>query len=107
MPQPKNNYYAHGKLLLSGEYFILDGAWGVALPTHPGQHLSVTATDTNHLEWKSLDADGTPWLEATFDLESLRFMAGTDAQIGENWNKSYEKFVIYLLVFYRSPMATR
>jgi mevalonate kinase len=82
MPQPKNNYYAHGKLLLSGEYFILDGAWGVALPTHPGQHLSVTPTDNSHLEWKSLDADGTPWLEATFDLESLRFMAGTDAQIG-------------------------
>jgi ATP-dependent Clp endopeptidase proteolytic subunit ClpP len=34
-------YHANGKLLLTGEYFILDGAVGLALPTKFGQSLSV------------------------------------------------------------------
>jgi mevalonate kinase len=34
-------YHANGKLLLTGEYFILDGAVGLALPTKFGQTLTV------------------------------------------------------------------
>ena len=30
-------YHANGKLLLTGEYFILDGAVGLALPTKFGR----------------------------------------------------------------------
>ena len=38
-------YYSNGKLLLSGEYLILDGATGVALPTSLGQEMLVSAND--------------------------------------------------------------
>ena len=34
-------FYSNGKLLLSGEYLILDGATGLALPTSLGQELFV------------------------------------------------------------------
>jgi hypothetical protein len=35
-------FYASGKLLLSSEYFILDGAQGLAIPTVYGQRMEVT-----------------------------------------------------------------
>ena len=62
-------YYSHGKLLLSGEYAILDGALGLALPTRLGQSMSVEKKAGNELHWKSLDERGETWFEATFTLE--------------------------------------
>jgi len=63
-------YYGHGKLLLTGEYFILDGAHSVALPTNLGQTLSVKYERSKNpmLKWKSFDSTGKCWFEATYDL---------------------------------------
>jgi hypothetical protein len=33
------HFYGHGKLLLTSEYFVLDGAMALAIPTVFGQHL--------------------------------------------------------------------
>ena len=38
-------FYSNGKLLLSGEYLILDGATGIALPTTFGQEMCVKKLD--------------------------------------------------------------
>jgi len=35
------SFYGNGKLLLSAEYFVLDGAVALALPTKLGQSLHV------------------------------------------------------------------
>lgn len=59
-------FYSHGKLLLSGEYLVLDGALALAVPTRPGQWLRVRDSKTPGLTWKSLLPDGTPWFEAYF-----------------------------------------
>jgi mevalonate kinase len=63
-------YYGHGKLLLTGEYFILDGAKSVALPTNLGQTLSVKYRRSNDpkLYWKSYDSTGKCWFEASYEL---------------------------------------
>jgi mevalonate kinase len=63
-------YYGHGKLLLTGEYFILDGAKSIALPTNLGQTLSVKYRRSNEpkLYWKSYDSTGKCWFEASYDL---------------------------------------
>jgi mevalonate kinase len=63
-------YYGHGKLLLTGEYFILDGAHSVALPTNLGQTLSVKYNRSSDpkLYWKSFDSTGKCWFEASYDL---------------------------------------
>ncbi|MBL4664040.1 MAG: GHMP kinase [Flavobacteriaceae bacterium] len=60
-------YYSHGKLLLTGEYVVLDGATALAIPTSKGQHLTVQETEGNGITWVSLDENGSSWFEASFD----------------------------------------
>jgi len=67
-------YYGHGKLLLSGEYFVLDGALALALPVRYGQKLEVkykTSFDPK-LRWRSIDCNGNCWLDATFEFWRFR-----------------------------------
>ncbi len=67
------NYYGSGKLLLSGEYYVLDGAHALALPTKHGQRLRVSYSPSEHkvLHWKSYDDKGQLWFEARFDIDSF------------------------------------
>ena len=37
----EQNYYSNGKLLLTGEYVVLDGAKALAVPTKFGQLLNI------------------------------------------------------------------
>lgn len=63
-------YYGQGKLLLTGEYFVLDGAKALALPTQVGQSLNVRYSQSFQpiLHWKSYDVRGRLWLEARFEF---------------------------------------
>lgn len=63
-------YYGHGKLMLSSEYFVLNGAKTLALPTKLGQSLSVEyrPSNTPKLYWQSLDHMGNIWLDVIFDI---------------------------------------
>ena len=61
-------YYSNGKLLLTGEYVVLDGALSLAIPTTYGQSLSVKEINTPKLIWKSLDEKGSIWLDYTFNI---------------------------------------
>lgn len=63
-------FFGHGKLLLSGEYFVLDGADALALPTKLGQSLSVRYSSSFEpkLNWKSYDCHGKLWFEANFEF---------------------------------------
>ncbi len=63
-------FYGQGKLLLSGEYFVLDGAQALALPTKVGQSLHVKYSPSFEpvLYWKSFDVRGRLWLEARFEF---------------------------------------
>ena len=81
-------YYSHGKLLLSGEYLILDGAVGLALPTIPGQDLVVEEDDSGLLRWQSVDEKEETWFSAEFDLKdfSLVDMRG-EKEVGAQLQK--------------------
>ena len=63
------HFYGHGKLMLTGEYFVLDGAAALAIPTRFGQHLRVkTLSGTDHmLYWIALNNLRQPWLNLVFD----------------------------------------
>lgn len=65
--------YGHGKLLLTGEYFVLDGALALAVPTKFGQSLRVKELHSadSMLYWMALDNTGKPWLQLTFDKETF------------------------------------
>lgn len=64
-------FYSNGKLLLTGEYAVLDGALSLAVPTIFGQSLKISEIDSPQIVWQSFDAKGTIWFEATFGLETL------------------------------------
>ncbi len=63
-------YFSHGKLLLTGEYVVLDGATALAVPTKYGQSLQVNSHHTPEIFWKSLDANHAVWFEHTFFIET-------------------------------------
>jgi len=62
-------YYSHGKLLLSGEYAVLDGALALAIPTQYGQSLEVETIDEPKLIWQSFDKTGAIWFEEEFNIQ--------------------------------------
>lgn len=68
-------HFAHGKLLLSGEYLVLDGAKALALPTRMGQWLEAVAIDKPFLYWQAFDADGRPWMQLSISLDNLDVVA--------------------------------
>ncbi|MCR9228600.1 MAG: GYDIA family GHMP kinase [Flavobacteriaceae bacterium] len=74
----KKEFYSNGKLLLSGEYAILDGALGLAIPTSYGQSLHVTPTTSGFLEWTSLDENDHIWFSVKFDLKDLSLVSTSD-----------------------------
>jgi mevalonate kinase len=65
-------FYSNGKLLLTGEYAVLDGALSFALPTKYGQTLTIEELDTPLLLWTSLDEKGEIWFHTSLQLELLR-----------------------------------
>ena len=62
-------FYSHGKLLLSGEYVVLDGALSLAIPTKYGQSLIVEQTEKLILNWKSFDENKTVWFQNEFEID--------------------------------------
>ena len=72
MTSTNAQFYARGKLLLTGEYAVLDGARALALPTHFGQHLSAGYwPEAGVLRWESFNQDFGLWFEATLSLHDL------------------------------------
>lgn len=60
------HFYSNGKLLLTGEYAVLDGALSLALPTTYGQSLTVSHIHTPQLLWRSVDQSGETWFKTTY-----------------------------------------
>lgn len=61
----KKTFYSNGKLLITGEYLVLDGAKAFALPTKMGQNLIIEEGYYKEIIWKSYDADGSIWFQDT------------------------------------------
>ncbi|MCC1483180.1 GYDIA family GHMP kinase [Winogradskyella immobilis] len=66
------HFKSNGKLLLTAEYLVLDGAKALALPTKLGQSLTVDANDSNHLQWKSYDEANQLWYEDQFFIDKIK-----------------------------------
>ncbi len=64
-------YYSNGKLLLTGEYVVLDGAKALAIPTKFGQSLEVTEDKSGTFHWTSLDSNGEIWFQDIISFEEI------------------------------------
>ena len=69
-----NSFYSNGKLLLTGEYVVLDGAKALALPTKFGQSITIQKIGYSKLIWESYTDDSELWLQVEFDLPRLRII---------------------------------
>lgn len=75
----KQTFYSNGKLLITGEYVVLDGAKAFALPTKFGQNLIVEKGENRTITWKSFDNDKTIWFEETLSFEEIITRRKTDS----------------------------
>jgi len=66
----KTTFYGNGKLLLTSEYLVLDGAKALAIPTKYGQYLEVEKLSEKVLLWKSLDEHNRVWFEAIYNISN-------------------------------------
>lgn len=63
---------AHGKLLLTGEYFVLDGALALAMPVRFGQSMTMDIRTDNspyEMRWVSQDEKGDTWFSSSWKME--------------------------------------
>ena len=67
----KKTFYSNGKLLITGEYLVLDGAKAFALPTKFGQNLIIEESQGQIIHWKSFDSDGSIWFEDSIPFSSI------------------------------------
>ncbi|MBF0315556.1 MAG: GHMP kinase [Oligoflexia bacterium] len=69
----KLRYYGHGKLLITAEYVVLDGALALALPTTVGQSMEVStrASTISQLNWKSYTRENRLWFFASFRINDF------------------------------------
>lgn len=83
----KTKYYGHGKLLLTGEYAVLDGAKALGLPTKFGQKMVIKRTTSSDLIWESLDMKGKPWFESTISLFDFSAVTTNNQEISNYLQK--------------------
>lgn len=65
------NFFSHGKLLITSEYFVLDGSKALAIPTKLGQKLSVTQLPSRDsvIHWQTY-REGVLWLDMEWNYRS-------------------------------------
>ena len=79
-------FFGRGKLLLSGEYLVLDGAEALALGLNAGQRMRVEETGGEDLRWESCEADGSVWFSARYDARGASIEA-SDAAVAERLSR--------------------
>ena len=72
------NYKANGKLLLTAEYVVLDGAKALCLPCRLGQELEVSQIKgTSNFLWEAELNDGSLWFSAEYALNGTIILKNT------------------------------
>ena len=74
------HFRSNGKLLITSEYLVLDGAEALAIPTKKGQSLTISKTGRENILWKSYNVYGNIWFECKLD-NNFDIISSTDAII--------------------------
>ena len=76
-------FYSNGKLLITGEYFVLNGALSLALPTVYGQYLEINDNDSNLINWTSYNKNREIWFKCELDKDSLKVKYSSSKEVSE------------------------
>ncbi|MDT0643672.1 GYDIA family GHMP kinase [Zunongwangia sp. F363] len=63
------NFYSNGKLLITGEYAVLNGAKALTVPTKYGQESDIEEAPSGKIEWQSFNDKGEIWYSGTFGIK--------------------------------------
>ena len=74
-------FYSNGKLLITGEYFVLNGALSLALPTVYGQYLEINYNDSNIIKWTSYNNNKEIWFKCEIDKDNLDILYSSSKEI--------------------------
>jgi len=83
--QNKENkrFYSNGKLLLSGEYLVLDGATALAMPVKYGQSLELAQLQNNNLlRWEAYVMNKL-WFFVEYNIENLSIIKTNMKSVAE------------------------
>ena len=78
------NLYSYGKLLITGEYLVLDGAAAFALQLSCGQSLNYKEIDNNLIKWTSYDMKNNIWFNTLIDKDKLEIIESSDYSISKD-----------------------
>ncbi|MGJ8548717.1 GYDIA family GHMP kinase [Winogradskyella wichelsiae] len=87
MNSNSHTYRSNGKLLLSAEYAVLDGAKALAIPTKYGQSLTVEKNTTNIIYWKSYNELHKIWFKDEFLIENDSDTLSITAKVNNDVSK--------------------
>lgn len=71
MEKSDQKFHSNGKLLLTGEYVVLDSATALAIPTKFGQSLEVWISEKPGIHWQSIDEKDNIWFTEFFDSKGF------------------------------------
>ncbi len=80
------SFYSYGKLLITGEYLVLDGALALSCPTKDGQSMvveSIPDADEPVLAWISIDPDGV-WFEGFFQQQDFQPLKSSNEAVAQH-----------------------
>lgn len=83
-------FHARGKLLLSSEYLVLDGALALAIPTLLGQQMKVRSSNHSYSGWQAIDHEGNTWLSAEFDWPHPGIRTSSDPEAAQRLIQIFE-----------------
>lgn len=83
----QQQWYSNGKLLISGEYLVMEGAKSFALPLNQGQNLRVkTSGVPGQLSWTA-KCQNKKWFHAVLDMNSLKVLSTDNEQLASNLSR--------------------
>lgn len=104
-----HSFHANGKLLLTAEYFVLDGATALALPVNRGQTLQISKTnqETKQIHWQSYNADQSIWFEGNFDAINGEYLKGNKEDIGLKLSEIFQYIQVRKPNFLQTSQASK
>ena len=77
-------YNSNGKLLITGEYVVLDGASSLAVPCEFGQSLSYIPDNSNIIKWISFNNEKEKWFSTSLKANDFSIIE-TSCKKSSTW----------------------
>lgn len=90
-------FHSNGKLLITGEYAVLDGATALAVPARFGQTLEIAPREDALIVWKSQDNKNLVWFETEFQIHEIKNGVNLNLAKTENEQKNISERLRHIL----------